>query len=179
MTWIKKKLTRLSKIVSQRLRALKASFHIYKKLTQGEGIDPRFITSCDIGLDIQDLKKRGIDFHHPVGIVISRHAKIGDNTLIWQNVTIGAKSLDNLTYPTIGRNVRIYAGAVIIGQIVIGDNCVIGANSVVTQSFPDNSVLAGIPAKRIGTVRSDGTILREVQITQSDTHKNQQAEPFM
>ena len=49
--------------------------------------------------------------------------------------------------PIIGDNVFIGAGAKILGDITIGDNCVIGANSVVVKSVPSNSIVAGVPAK--------------------------------
>ena len=55
--------------------------------------------------------------------------------------------------PTIGNNVTIYAGAVIVGNIKIGDNVVIGANSFVNKDIPDNEVWAGIPAKKIGEIK--------------------------
>lgn len=51
--------------------------------------------------------------------------------------------------PKIGDNCYIAAGARIIGGVEIGNNCVIGVNAVVTKSFPDNCIIAGIPAKVI------------------------------
>lgn len=51
--------------------------------------------------------------------------------------------------PVIGNNVWIGPGAKLFGDITIGDNVMIGANSVVTKSFPDNVRIAGIPAKII------------------------------
>ena len=51
--------------------------------------------------------------------------------MIYQNCTIGDRKGGR---PTIGNNVIIYAGAMILGDISIGDNCIIGANSVVTKS---------------------------------------------
>lgn len=47
----------------------------------------------------------------------------------------------------IGDNCIIYPGAKIFGEIKIGNNCVIGANAVVNKSFPDNSIIGGIPGK--------------------------------
>ena len=52
-------------------------------------------------------------------------------------------------YPIIGDNVTIFPGAKIIGPVTIGDNCIIGANSVVNKSFPANSIIAGSPARLI------------------------------
>ncbi len=102
-----------------------------------------------------ELIKKGTYFPHPVGIVISSAATIGKNCIIYQNVTIGAKTfqqgdvriVDN--YPCIGDNVTIYAGAVICGPVKIGDNAVIGANSVVINDVPANSIAIGVPAKII------------------------------
>lgn len=90
-----------------------------------------------------------IHFAHPLGVVIGAGCSIGKNCTIFQNVTIGQK---NNLYPTIGDNVTIYPGAVVIGNIKIGNNVVIGANSVVTKDVPDNTVVAGIPAKVIKRV---------------------------
>lgn len=51
--------------------------------------------------------------------------------------------------PSIGNNVVIYPGAIILGKIEIGDNCIVGANSVVFESFNENSIIVGVPAKKI------------------------------
>lgn len=73
---------------------------------------------------------------------------IGDNFQIWQNVTIGVKTqFKNDTIPTIGNNVRICSGAVVCGDITIGDNVTIGANSVVMKSVPNNCTVVGNPAR--------------------------------
>ena len=72
---------------------------------------------------------------------------MGENCQIYQQVTIG----NNGGIPTIGNNVEICAGAKVIGPITIGDDVVIGANSVVTKNIPSHSVVIGIPAKIIKT----------------------------
>ena len=73
---------------------------------------------------------------------------IGINFQIWQNVTIGVKTqFKNDTIPTIGNNVRICSGAVVCGDITIGDNVTIGANSVVMKSVPNNCTVVGNPAR--------------------------------
>lgn len=80
---------------------------------------------------------------HPIGIVIGKGCKLGDNCKIYQNVTIGRK---NGEYPCIGNDVVIYPGAVVVGSVKIGDNVIVGANAVVLDDLPNNAVAAGIPA---------------------------------
>lgn len=75
---------------------------------------------------------------------------IGENCNIGQGVTIGiAGRGEKKGVPQIGNKVYIAPGAKIIGKIIIGNNVMIGANSVVTKDVPDNAVVAGVPAKII------------------------------
>lgn len=88
--------------------------------------------------------------HIGLGVVIGDGVIIGCNCIIRQNVTIGGKGISYIYgFPSIGDNCMIGAGAVIIGDIHLGNNVTVGANSVVTKSFPDNCVIAGVPAKII------------------------------
>jgi serine O-acetyltransferase len=83
-----------------------------------------------------------------LGIVIHPRSQIGSNVVISQQVTIGGRSkIVNL--PVIGNNVLLGAGSKILGDVKIGNNVVVGANAVVVHDVPDNSVVAGIPAKII------------------------------
>lgn len=80
--------------------------------------------------------------HGMSGIFISDMAKIGKNSVIFHQVTIGSNTIKNhprCGAPTIGDNVYIGAGAKLIGNIKIGDNCRIGANCVVVKDLPPNS----------------------------------------
>lgn len=102
------------------------------------------------GIEISPLAKVGSNFRlaHTVGTVIGDGAIIGDNVTIYQNVTLGSKLYDKeLKYPTLGNGVSIYPGSIIIGDIKVGDNAVIGANSVVLRDVPSGAVVAGSPAK--------------------------------
>jgi serine O-acetyltransferase len=90
---------------------------------------------------------KNVNFMHPIGNVIGTGVVIGDDCKIWQNVTIGAKSFDELKYPCIGNNVTIYANAVVIGDIFVGDNVIIGAGAIVAKNCSANSVVVGNPAK--------------------------------
>lgn len=115
------------------------------------------MVSCEI-LHYDELIQKGTIFPHLFGIVIAPAATIGNNCRIYQNVTIGAKDVatghgDPAFYPKIGNNVTIYAGAVIIGHIRIGDNAIIGANSVVTKDVPANATAVGIPAKIVSETK--------------------------
>jgi len=81
--------------------------------------------------------------HGVSGIFITQSAKIGQNVVVFQQVTIGANTIiGSKSYgaPTIGNNVYIGAGAKIIGSAIIGDNTRIGANAVVVGNIPSNSI---------------------------------------
>ena len=81
-----------------------------------------------------------------IGVVIHSKAVIGQRVLIGQGITIGRKLSPN-GVPIIGDDVYISAGSRILGDIKIGSNVIIGANSVVIHDIPDNTIVAGAPAK--------------------------------
>ncbi|WP_317011724.1 serine O-acetyltransferase [Niallia taxi] len=86
--------------------------------------------------------------HNSNGVIIHADVKIGKNVTISHQVTIG-KSKPNSGAPHIGDGVYIGVGAKILGDIVVGDNSLIGANAVVVKDVPPNSTVVGIPAKVI------------------------------
>jgi serine O-acetyltransferase len=108
----------------------------------------RFLT----GIEIHPAAKIGknLIIDHGMGVVIGETAEIGDNCLIYHGVTLGGVDLNPVKrHPTLGNNVVIGAGAKILGNITIGDNARVGANSVVIKSVPAHSTATGIPAKVI------------------------------
>jgi serine O-acetyltransferase len=105
------------------------------------------ISSCYIGKGSKI--GRGIYLPHPTGIVIGEGVIIGNDVTIYQHVTLGKRKNTDITYPIIGDRVVIYSGACIVGDISIGDDCIIGANAVVISSMPKNSVIVGSPARVI------------------------------
>jgi len=84
---------------------------------------------------------------HGTGVVIGETAILEDDVLIYQGVTLGGVSLSpGKRHPTVKRGAVLGAGAKILGNIVIGENAKIGANSVVVKEVPDCSTAIGIPA---------------------------------
>lgn len=93
----------------------------------------------------------GVLLFHSYGTILNAR-EIGEGCRIVCNITLGDKK--GMT-PVIGKHVEILPGAVIAGDVTIGDNCVIGPNAVVYKSVPANCVVAGNPAfilKREGVV---------------------------
>lgn len=86
---------------------------------------------------------------HPTGIVIGAGCIVGSGVSIYQNVTLGASSrtIGEVRYPQVGDNTTIYAGAVLVGPIKVGSECVIGANAVVVSDIPDGATAVGVPAR--------------------------------
>lgn len=82
--------------------------------------------------------------HSGCGTIIGAGAKIGENVVIFHNVTLGRKNqvlLEKDGYPEIGDNVIIYSGSILLGKIRIGKNSIIGAGSFVDRDIPANSVV--------------------------------------
>lgn len=82
----------------------------------------------------------GLILPHPHGIVIGPDVAIGPRAWVFHNVTIGGAP-GKTGRPTIGRDARIYPGAVISGPIQLGDDVVIGANVVITRDVADGAVV--------------------------------------
>ena len=99
----------------------------------------------------------GLVFQHGYSTIVNVE-NMGRDCQIWQNVTLG-KDKPGGGKPVIGNNVKIFAGAVVVGDIIVGDNVIIGANAVVTKTVPDNCTVVGIPAR---IVKRDGIRVDEL-----------------
>ncbi|MEM7619718.1 MAG: serine O-acetyltransferase [Pseudomonadota bacterium] len=94
---------------------------------------------------------KGIMMDHATGIVIGETAKVGDNTSILHNVTLGGTGKETADrHPKIGSGVMLGAGAKILGNIHIGDCSRVAAGSVVVKDVPKCTTVAGVPARVIG-----------------------------
>ena len=101
---------------------------------------------------------RRVFIDHGFGVVIGETTIIGDDVLIYQGVTLGGVSLSQgKRHPTIENNTVIGSGAKVLGNIIIGENCKIGANSVVVKDVPCSSTAVGIPARIIKRKDKDCT----------------------
>ena len=114
---------------------------------------PRYIsylTRILTGIEIHPKAKIGNRFFidHGEGVVIGETTIIGDDVLIYQQVTLGGIGSEHgKRHPTIGNNVIIGAGAKVLGNITLGDNVRIGAGSVVLEDVPENSTVVGVPGR--------------------------------
>ncbi|MGI8743297.1 MAG: serine O-acetyltransferase [Bryobacteraceae bacterium] len=109
------------------------------------------------GIEIHPGARIGRRFFidHGMGVVIGETSEIGDDVLLYQNVTLGGTGKERgKRHPTIGNNVVIGTGAKILGDIRIGNYVKVGAGSVVIRSVPDHSTVIGIPG-RVVRARND------------------------
>lgn len=102
----------------------------------------------------------GLYIGHPLCIVVNTKTVIGRNCTLGHGVTLGQTHARSKTpgCPVIGDHVYLGCSATIIGGIHIGDNAVVGPNSVVTKDVPPMGVVSGIPAQLISMKGSDGYV---------------------
>ena len=94
-------------------------------------------------------RKKGLKICHVGPILVSNNAIVGEHCSIHINTGIVAGGNTNKA-PTLGNNIVIGIGAVLLGDITIADNVAIGANAVVNRSILEPSItVAGVPAKKI------------------------------
>ncbi len=92
----------------------------------------------------------GVFIDHGMGVVIGETCEIGDNVLIYQNVTLGGTGKDvGKRHPTIESNVMVGSGAKVLGPITIGHDSKVGAGSVVLHDIPPYSTVVGIPGRTV------------------------------
>jgi len=114
-------------------------------LPQMIGFFSRFLTGIEIHPGAKIGKRFFVD--HGAGVVIGETVEIGDNVTIYQGVTLGGTGKEKgKRHPTLGHNIVIGAGAIVLGPIFIGDNARIGAGSVVTKSVPPDTTVVGNPS---------------------------------
>ena len=135
------------------LQALISHRIAHKLAYWGVPFIPRFIsylTRIITGIEIHPKAQIGNRFFidHGEGVVIGETTIIGNDVLIYQQVTLGGTGNEHgKRHTTIGNNVIIGAGAKILGNIAIGDNVRVGAGSVVVDDVPEHCTVVGIPGR--------------------------------
>ena len=122
----------------------------------------RFFTGIEIHPGARIGRRFFID--HGMGVVIGETTIIGDDVLLYHQVTLGGTSLQKAKrHPTLGNGVLVGMGAKILGDITIGDGCKIGANAVVNKDIPTNCTVVGVPGR---IVRRNGQRIEDHQAAQ-------------
>ncbi|MBO5385120.1 serine O-acetyltransferase [bacterium] len=109
-----------------------------------------YITRIITGIEIHPAAQIGRRFFidHGEGVVIGATTIIGDDVLIYQQVTLGGTGKEQgKRHPTLGNNVIVGAGAKVLGNITLGDYVRVGAGSVVVEDVPEYSTVVGVPGR--------------------------------
>ena len=114
------------------------AYFMYRHLSFKYGISAN--TNIEIGA--------GLNIVHGFGVFLNCK-KIGNNFTVYQGVTLGSDAHNDKLIPAIENSVTIYPGAVVVGNVTLGDFSVVGANSYVAKDVPEYAVVAGVPAKII------------------------------
>lgn len=140
-------------IINFRLASLFYNKGFLKKIFVINVLFLKLLKFC-CGLDISPKTKigEGLVLFHPQNIVINGDSVLGKNVMLKHNVTIGNKldaSSGEHVSPVIGNNVELSPGVIILGNVRIGDNSIIGAGSIVVKDIAADSIAVGNPARVI------------------------------
>lgn len=110
----------------------------------------RIVFACDMPAEV-DFSPSAQLVHNGLGCVFHPKTVVGDDCKIYQNVTLGGngKIVNGVAVkgaPTLEKNVAVFAGACVLGPIIVGHDSIIGANAVVTMDVPPHSLVVGNPA---------------------------------
>jgi serine O-acetyltransferase len=97
----------------------------------------------------------GLYLPHPVGVTIGGGLVVGNNVMIAGGVTAGVRGINELVdVATIADDAKIWAHAVLVGGVHIGEGAEVAANSVVTKDVEPYTIVGGIPARKIADVQA-------------------------
>jgi serine O-acetyltransferase len=106
----------------------------------------RLLTGIEIHPGAQIGRRVFID--HGMGSVLGETAIVGDDCLLYHGVTLGGTGKEKgKRHPTLLEGVVVGAGAAVLGNVTLGRNVKVGAGSVVIQDVPDDCTVVGIPAR--------------------------------
>jgi serine O-acetyltransferase len=98
-----------------------------------------------IDIDYKATLNGGIVIVHGMGLVIGSGVKINSNVILFHGVTLGRRGVGPLIsdkdgYPNIEEDCIICTGAILLGNITVGKNTIIGANCLITNNVAPNSI---------------------------------------
>ena len=150
----------------QAIRAHRRAHRAYLKghITWARIISQRARHKTGIEIHPGAVIGHGLFIDHGDGVVIGETTVIGDNVTIYQGVTLGGTGKETgKRHPTIGNGVTIGAGAKVLGPITIGDNCKVGAGSIVLKNVPPDCTVVGNPGR---IVRKKNVCRDEIDLDQ-------------
>ena len=127
---------------SVRPRVLRAPFYVAYRVAF---VAVQALTGIEIPCEVKRGRRLRIEHHS--GIIVNGAAVLGDDVVLRNSVTIGVRRTNEPGAPIIGDRVDIGAGAVILGDIRVGEDSVVGANAVVIRDVPPRSLAVGVPAR--------------------------------
>lgn len=130
----------------------RVSHHLYQR---GWIYLPWFLSRLSLAITGAEIEFNaqigpGMFVAHPVGIVIGRGTVIGSDVTLFQGVTFGVKSWhpDEIRkFPRVGNKCFFFSGAAVVGDVTIGDECIVGAHAVVTRDVPSGAMALGVVAE--------------------------------
>ena len=109
----------------------------------------RFLTGIEIHPGANIGRRFFID--HGMGVVIGETADIGNDCLLYQGVVLGGTTLEKKKrHPTLGNNVTIGSGSIVLGAITLGDGAKVGGGSVIIHDIPPGATAVGVPGRIVG-----------------------------
>lgn len=129
----------------------RVSHHLYRR---GWIYLPWFLSRLSLAITGAEIEFNaeigpGMFVAHPVGIVVGRGTVIGSDVTLFQGVTFGVKSWhpDEIRkFPRVGNKCFFFSGAAVVGDVTIGDECIVGAHAVVTRDVPSGAMALGVVA---------------------------------
>ena len=125
------------------------------KMTLAHYVQSQMSQHFQIDIHPKATLMSGIMLDHGTGVVIGETARVGYNCSILHHVTLGGSGKRGVErHPKIGDGVLLGAGSTILGNIVIGEGCQVGAGTLVIDDLPPHSVAVGVPSKIIGSYKA-------------------------
>ncbi|NBO38272.1 serine O-acetyltransferase [bacterium] len=127
----------------------------------------RFATGIEIHPAAEIGRRVVID--HGMGTVIGETAVVGDDVLLYQNVTLGsARARQGRRHPVIERGAIVGAGATVMGPVIVGEEAKVGAGAVVARNVEANITVTGIPAFPKRPRESEGKVAGTIPLRKQE-----------